>query len=80
MKVWKGNSIDSPEYELSPSAAAESFLASEYGDMDEYPWPVERALAAHLMYELGVGWQPKDEGFYEIADEIMRQRREKKET
>lgn len=47
MKLWKDNKITG-EWELPDEEVATRFLASKFGDLDEYPWPLDRALPVFI--------------------------------
>lgn len=43
MKLWRDNK-KTGGWELPNEEVAERFLASNYADLDQYPWPLERAF------------------------------------
>jgi hypothetical protein len=47
VKLWKDNRLDGA-YELAEQEIADRFLASQFGNPDECPWPLDRALRAFI--------------------------------
>lgn len=49
MNLWRSNRLDQA-WELPNEEVAQRFLTSRFGDTDQYPWPLERALAAFISF------------------------------
>ncbi len=83
MKLWKDNKR-SGEYELPEQEIADRFLASKYGDLDQYPRRLDRALsvfiADHEPDGLSSVWEPGDPAYERVVDIILAARRESAEA
>lgn len=78
MKMWKDNKRDG-EWEMSDGEIVRRFLASKYGDLDQYPVGADRALRAFLTDHepdgLSSVWEPGDSAYGRIVDLVLDARR-----
>ena len=78
MRLWRDNKIGG-EWNLPEHQVAERFLSSKYGDLDQYPWRLDRALPAFIsdrepdglssVFEMG------DPAYERVVDLILQARR-----
>jgi hypothetical protein len=77
MKLWRNNRR-SGEWELSNEDIAARFLASKFGDFDEYPWRVDHALPVFIGDPEGLSssFEPDDPDYDRVIDLILEARRD----
>ena len=67
------------EYELAEQEIADRFLVSKYGDLDQYPLRLDRALSAfiadHEPDGLSSVWEVGDPAYERVVDLIVAARR-----
>lgn len=78
MKLWRENKI-SGEWDLSEHEIAERFLGSKYGDLEQYPWRLDRALPMFISDRepdgLSSVFEVGDPAYERVVDLILEARR-----